>query len=350
MAGRERTGPGAESRTPATNAMRDPVVVFRTSSEIEANIVRGLLDAHGIRAIVTSDMTRTVFPLAISGQWELRVSVTPGEAEAATRLIESHRQEAPAGQVVRLADEFATLESKLGYRFADVGLLEHALTHRSRAHEDASGGVFDNESLEFLGDAVLGLVIADRLFRDFPEHDEGRKSKLKAWLVSAPTLGELAERLGLGEFLLLGRGEERSGGRRKLALLADGYEALIAAVYLDGGFDAARGFLEREFADLIERARARGIDADVSADYKSALQEWLQARGRGLPSYRVADQTGPDHRKRFDVEVWVEGAPVARAEGRSKKQAAQRAAQRALETLGAMKAPGGDAAADVADE
>lgn len=336
MNGRDRPGRG-ESGSPPTDTTMDPVVVFRTSSEIEANIVRGLLDAHGIRAIVTSDMTRTVFPLAISGQWELRVSVTPGEAAAAARLIESHRQETPGGQLVRLADEFAPLESKLGYRFADVGLLEHALTHRSRAHEDASGGVFDNESLEFLGDAVLGLVIADRLFRDFPEHDEGRKSKLKAWLVSAPTLGELAERLGLGEFLLLGRGEERSGGRRKLALLADGYEALIAAVYLDGGFDAARRFIEREFADLFQRARERGVAADVSADYKSALQEWLQARGRGLPRYRVAGQTGPDHRTRFDVEVWVEGTPVAHAEGRSKKEAAQQAARRALEALGTLE-------------
>ena len=310
-----------------------PVVVFHTGSEIEANVVRGLLDAHGIPAIITSE-TRTVFPLAISGQWELRVSVSAGEADEATRIIESHRQEMPSGQVVRLADEFAPLEKLLGYRFRDVGLLEHGLTHRSRAHEDASGGVFDNESMEFLGDAVLGLVIADRLFRDFPEHDEGRKSKLKAWLVSAPTLGELAERLGLGQFLLLGRGEERSGGRRKLALLADGYEALIAAIYLDGGLEPAQRFIEREFADLLVRARERGLDADVNADYKSALQEWLQARGRGLPLYRVAGQTRPDHRRHFEVEVWVGGEPVAKAEGRSKKLAAQQAARAALEVLG----------------
>ena len=313
--------------------MSEAVVIFRTSSEIEANVVRGLLDAHGIRAIVTSDMTRTVFPLAISGQWELRVSVTEAEAEEAKRLIETHRQDVPAGRVVRLADEFAPLERRIDYRFRDVGLLEHALTHRSRAHEDASGGVFDNESLEFLGDAVLGFVIADRLFRDFPQHDEGRKSKLKSWLVSAPTLAELGERLGLGEFLLLGRGEERSGGRRKQALVADGYEALIAAIHLDGGIDAARAFIEREFEELLARAREHGLDAEVNADYKSALQEWAQGRGRGLPQYRVAGQTGPDHRKRFLVEVWLDGAPVGRAEGLSKKQAAQQAARQALETL-----------------
>jgi len=313
--------------------MAEPVVIFRTSSEIEANVVRGLLDAHGIRAIVTSDMTRTVFPLAISGQWELRVAVAGADAEEAARLIESHRQDTPAGRVVRLADEFAGLESRLGYRFRDVGLLEHALTHTSRAHEDASGGVFDNESLEFLGDAVLGFVIADRLFRDFPEHDEGRKSKLKSWLVSAPTLADLAERLNLGGHLLLGRGEERSGGRRKQALLADGYEALIAAIYLDGGIEPVRRFIETEFDDLFARARTHGVDPGVSADYKSALQEWVQARGRGLPHYRVSGQTGPDHRKRFEVEVWVEGAPVAKADGPSKKQAAQNAARLALEAL-----------------
>ena len=313
--------------------MSDPVVIFRTSSEIEANVVRGLLDSHGIHARVATDMTRTVFPLAISGQWELRVEVTPGEADEARRIIASHREERPVGRVVRLADEFMPLEHRLGYRFKDVGLLEHALTHRSRAHEDESGGVFDNESLEFLGDAVLGLVVADRLFREFPEHDEGRKSKLKAWLVSAPTLAELAERLGLGDFLLLGRGEERSGGRRKHALLADGYEALIAAIYLDGGLEAARQFIERELEELVAKARHEGLSADVHADYKSSLQEWLQAQGHGLPEYRVTGHTGPDHRRVFEVEVRVGGTPVARAAGRSKKQAAQEAARLALDAL-----------------
>jgi ribonuclease-3 len=313
--------------------MADPVVIFRTGSEVEANIVRGLLEAHGIRAMVASDMSRTVFPLTISGQWDLRVEVAPTDAEDAKRIIDSHREKVPAGQVVRLRDEFAPLEARLGYRFRDVGLLEHALTHRSRAHEDASGGVFDNESLEFLGDAILGLVIADRLFRDFPQHDEGRKSKLKAWLVSAPTLADLGERLGLGEFLLLGRGEERSGGRRKQALIADGYEALIAAIYLDGGTEAARRFIEAEFAELLDDARVHGGATEVTADYKSTLQERLQGRGLPLPEYRVTGQTGPDHRKVFRVEVRLDGEPIATAEGRSKKQAAQQAARLALEKL-----------------
>jgi ribonuclease-3 len=187
--------------------------------------------------------------------------------------------------------------------------------------------------MEFLGDAVLGLVIADRLFRDFPEHDEGRKSKLKAWLVSAPTLGDLAERLGLGEFLLLGRGEERSGGRRKQALLSDAYEALIAAIYLDGGIEPARAFILSNFGPLISRAGDRADEAAFTEDWKSALQERLQAEGRGLPVYRLAATEGPDHRRLFDVEVVSGDRVVGRAQGRSKKDAAQQAARAALAAL-----------------
>src|SRR5207244_200323 len=161
-------------------------------------------------------------------------------------------------RVVRLRDEFEALERVTAYRFRDRGLLEHAMTHTSRANEDVSGGVVDNESLEFLGDAVLGFVIADLLFREFPEFDEGEKSKTKAALVSTTTLARQAERLDLGEHLLLGRGEEKTGGRRKQALLADGYEALIAAIYLDGGIDAARAFLVQEFGPLVADVKQHG--------------------------------------------------------------------------------------------
>lgn len=320
--------------------MSDPVVIFRTGSEVEANIVRGLLDSHGIQAVIASGMSRTVFPLAIGGQGEWHVAVAQSNAADAARIIESHRASVPAGRVVRLRDEFAPLEARMGYRFRDVGLLEHALTHRSRAHEDATGGVFDNESLEFLGDAVLGFVVADRLFRDFPQHDEGRKSKLKAWLVSAETLAELGKRLGIGEFLLLGRGEERSGGRRKLALIADCYEALIAAVYLDGGIDAARRFIETDFGELFASVIAVGGSLEVTSDFKSALQEWLQGRGLPLPEYRVTGQTGPDHRKVFQVEVRLRGETITTAEGRTKKQAAQQAAKAAIEQLQCKAAAG----------
>ena len=310
--------------------MTDLVVIFRTPSPIEADVVRGLLDTHGIAAMVTSDLSRTAFPFSLS---ELRVSVNESQAEQAVRIIESHREEVAPGRVVPFGSEFEGLEREIGYRFRDRGLLEHALTHRSRVHEDASGGVIDNESLEFLGDSVLGFVIADMLFRQFPQHNEGEKSKLKASLVSATSLARLGERLNLGEHLILGRGEEKTGGRRKGALIADCYEALIAAIYLDGGIEPTREFIERQFEALIRDARRMGAEAAFTEDYKSALQEWLQSHDRGLPAYRLVAELGPAHRRLFDVEVLVNGQPVAHAEGRSKKEAAQAAAKEALALL-----------------
>jgi ribonuclease-3 len=187
--------------------------------------------------------------------------------------------------------------------------------------------------MEFLGDSVLGFVIADMLFREFPQHNEGQKSKLKASIVSAAALARLAERLGLGEFLILGRGEEKTGGRRKHAILADCYEALIAAIYLDGGTVPVQGFIRRQFRDLIEEARRAGVDSAFTEDYKSELQEWLQREGRGLPVYRLAAELGTPHRRHFSVEILVEGEVIASAEGRSKKDAAQGAAREALTRL-----------------
>src|SRR6186997_216925 len=286
----------------------DLVVIFRTPSEIEASVIRGLLETHDIPAAVLSDNSRTAFPLALNQQsWERRVAVSPEHAAAAVRIIDSHRDEVQGGRVVPFGSELEPLERRIGYRFKDRGMLEHALTHRSRVHEDASGGVFDNESMEFLGDSVLGFVIAAMLFREFPQHNEGQKSKLKASLVSAASLARLAEQLDLGEFLILGRGEEKTGGRRKHALIADCYEALIAAIFLDGGVEPARAFIQRQFAGLIEEARRSGTDAAFTEDYKSALQEWLQSHDRGLPVYRLAGELGPAHRRMFDVEVLVRG-------------------------------------------
>jgi ribonuclease-3 len=310
--------------------MTDLVTVFRTQSPIEAEVVRGLLEAHGIDTLVQSNMPRTPFPMALH---ELRLSVAAEDADRAERLIESHREERTGGRVIPFGAEFEPLERTIGYRFRDRGLLEHALTHRSRVHEDVSGGVFDNESLEFLGDSILGFVIADMLFREFPQHNEGQKSKLKASIVSATSLARLGDRIDLGSFLILGRGEEKTGGRRKLALIADSYEALIAAIYLDGGIDPARAFIERQFADLIAAARRTGAEAAFTEDYKSALQEWLQSRERGLPAYRLAAELGPPHRRQFEVEVMVNGEPLARAAGSSKKEAAQAAAKAALAIL-----------------
>lgn len=305
-------------------------VVFRTWSDIEADVVQALLESHGIRSIRTAGAPPGMMPFTVSTLGETRVSVREEEAADAARVIDSHREEVGAGLLVPLPQQFAALERRLGYRFRDRGLLEHALTHKSKAHEDPSGGVADNESLEFLGDAVLGMVVADALFRAFPTYSEGQKSKIKANLVSTSSLAEMADALGLGEHMILGRGEEKTGGRRKPALLADTCEALIAALYIDGGLDAARAFLLRELGPRIEEARQPGY---FGRDHKSRLQERLQRLGRPLPSYRVQAEVGPEHRKVFSVQVLVGGETVAHGEGRTKKDAEQEAARLALEAL-----------------
>jgi ribonuclease-3 len=307
----------------------EPIVVFTTRSDIEASVVMALLDSHGIPSFRRSGNPQAIWPMAVNPLEDIRIAVAADAADEARRIIESHREDV-GSRVVRLRDEFDDLERRIAYRFADRGLLEHALTHKSRAAEDASGGVFDNESLEFLGDAVLGLVVAEALFRRFPEYDEGQKSKIKAAVVSTQALARQAEQMGLGDHLLLGRGEEKTGGRFKQALLADAYEALIAAIYLDGGLPAAAGFLERELSEAIEAGAQPGI---VGQDYKSALQERLQALGRPLPEYRLASTAGPDHRKQFTIEVVVSGDVLGSATGRAKKEAEQEAARIALEKL-----------------
>ncbi len=310
-------------------------VVFRTHSDIEATIVRGLLESHGIYAAASSDLTHAVFPLSIDGLGEVRIAVTSSEADAARAIIREQRAEQRAPEVLRFADDtrdLSALEARLGYSFREPAVLDRALTHRSKAHEDATGSTIDNESLEFLGDAVLGFVMADLLFRDFPQFDEGRKSKIKASLVSTETLARLGRRLGLGEFLALGRGEEKTGGRAKHALLADCCEAVIAAVYLDGGMEAARTFVVREFAADLADVRSPEFWA---RDYKSALQELVQSRDYPLPEYTVAAESGPDHRKIFHVEVRVRGELMGAARGASKKAAEQEAAHRAIDKLSA---------------
>jgi ribonuclease-3 len=306
----------------------DLVVIFTTPSDIEARVVQSLLEAHGLMAITSSGMSRAVFPLSVDRASDVKIAVHESEVDEARRIIDSHRTELRNGEVVRLRDEFDALERAMQYRFRDRGLLEQALTHTSRANEDISGGAADNESLEFLGDALLGFIVADLLFREFPEYDEGEKSKSKASLVSTATLARQAERLQLGSHLLLGRGEEKTGGRRKQALLADGYEALIAALYLDGGIDQARTFINREFAPLLAEVRERGADGH---DYKSALQELLQGRELPLPDYRLVGTVGPDHQKQFQVEVIVNGESLGQATGPSKKEAEQEAARAALD-------------------
>jgi len=310
--------------------MTEPVVVFVTDSDIEASVVKSLLDAHGIHAAMQSDLPSSVLPLSRRRAGGVRVSVRAEDAEAAQRLIADYRNTEHSGPAVRLRDEFEALSGILGHRFRDPGLLEHALTHRSRANEDVTGGVLDNESLEFLGDAVLGFVIAAMLFERYPDRDEGHKSKMKASLVSTTMLARLAERLKLGDHLLLGRGEEKTGGRRKQALLADTYEAIIAALYLDGGLDAARTFIAREFDALM---RESAVEGGMGDDHKSVLQELLQSRGDPLPEYVVVAETGPAHRRIFRIELRVRGEVIAVAEGRTKKDAEQEAARLGRQSL-----------------
>lgn len=242
--------------------------------------------------------------------------------------------------------DLTALQAALGYKFKRPELLERALTHSSHAHEEskASGleptGALDNEQFEFLGDAVLGLVTSQLLFERFPEFHEGQLSKLKAHLVSAGHLVKVAAGLELGRYLRLGRGEERSGGRAKSTLLSDSLEAVIAAMYLDSGLEQARAFIVHGILEPELEEITGEHEADFSlTDFKSALQELLQSKGRLQPVYVTVKEEGPDHRKIFTVEarIYPQGQSkpeyVTRAEGATKKKAEQLAAKQALERL-----------------
>jgi ribonuclease-3 len=239
------------------------------------------------------------------------------------------------------------ISNLFGHEFQQPDLLRWALTHRSLAYESnpaaLSSPASDNEQLEFVGDAVLGLIVAESLFRRFPDSREGELTRLRASLVSRRHLGSVATRLNLGALLRLGRGEEQSGGRQKPALLANALEAVIAALYLDGGLATARKFIEERIIepalpDLHVALRAGDTFSGAIGDHKSALQEYLQATGAGQPQYVLTAQSGPDHHRRFRVEVRVsDGAGGSRAlaesEGTTKKQAQQEAARLAFEKL-----------------
>jgi ribonuclease-3 len=249
--------------------------------------------------------------------------------------------------------ERTELETAVGHHFQDPGWLERALTHRSlrpaqrsrhgaatqatlsrKAAGSPSRAVGDegenNEKLEFLGDAILGLIVSEYLVANFPDWSEGRLSKSKARLVSARSLHGAARRLHLGRYLKLGPGEEKTGGREKQALLADAYEAIVAAIYFDAGLEPAARFVG---GSLLEPAIQEQAEALGQPDHKSALQELLQGRGVPPAEYRVVRESGPDHRKTFVVEVRVQGRALAISEGRSKKEAQQAAARLALEQL-----------------
>src|SRR6202162_2595031 len=222
-------------------------------------------------------------------------------------------------------EERAELEAVLGHHFQRPEELDRALTHRS--HRQTSNGT-DNERLEFLGDRVLGLIASEHLCRSFPDWDSGQLSKGLARVVSATSLHAAAKKLKLGHFLRLGPGEEKTGGRDKKRLLADAYEAVLAAIYLDAGLAAASSFLQRTLLGPALGSQSFGLERP---DGKSALQEWLQQRDLPPVEYRVRSESGPDHQKTFEVEVWHAGKKLSGAEGRSKKEAEQSAARMALE-------------------
>ena len=216
------------------------------------------------------------------------------------------------------------LEKKIGYKFKNPDLLLNALTHSSYANENR--GISDNERLEFLGDAVLGLVIADYLYRLFEEHKEGDLTKIRASIVSEGPLSQIARDIGLGRFLLLGKGEAISGGRDRDSVLADALEAVIGAVYLEAGINQAKELIIGLFSSLMENSfQGKGFQ-----DYKTNLQEVLQAMGEEEIVYRVIKETGPDHDKEFVIEVLCGRRVIGRGKGKSKKEAEQRAAKEAL--------------------
>jgi ribonuclease-3 len=222
------------------------------------------------------------------------------------------------------------LEEILGHRFSNRSLLVQALTHRSFVNESSVENLKNNESLEFLGDAVLGFVISARLFQLFPDLNEGELSKIKAFLVSATNLFQLSKEIRLGEFIYLSRGEIKSGGRKKRAILVDAYEAIIGAIYLDAGVKKASDFIEKQIQTVL---RDRDLRQLTYGDYKSALQEYLHNTGQPEPVYRVVDELGPDHQKIFVIQVLIKNDVVAESSGKTKKEAQQSAARIALQKI-----------------
>ena len=248
------------------------------------------------------------------------------------------------------------LEAALGHRFARPEVLIRALTHRSLANEQAASGTGDNERLEFLGDAVLGLVTAEALFLIHPEWHEGELTRVRSLLVSRKHMAEVAEAIGLGSHLRLSRGEDKSGLRRKTTVLSNTMEAVLGALFLDGGLEPVKIFVRRWVMGEAAEQLARELNSgEALGNYKSALQEHLQASRAGSPVYRVKSESGPDHRKRFLVEVRLktaEGEPgkqMARGMGSTKKNAEQDAARRALERLQAAETKSGTLPVPVAE-
>ena len=223
------------------------------------------------------------------------------------------------------------LEQAIGYPFKDISLLENALTHSSCANERWHNSLRSNERLEFLGDSILGMIVADHLYRNFPDRPEGELTRMRADMVCEQSLAVVAGRIGLGKHLMLGHGEEQSGGRNRPSILADAVESVIAACYLDGGYAAALDFVNRFVLTDIPVVRYH------NADYKTALQERVQQKKHQVLSYHLTGEQGPDHDKLFEVQVQLNGEVVGTGTGTSKKRAEQDAARVALEALFGVK-------------
>ncbi len=220
------------------------------------------------------------------------------------------------------------LESLLGYSFTNKDIFQEALTHRSFAYENSDpGNIRDNERLEFLGDAVLGLAISHFLWYRFPDYTEGDLSRLRSALVNERELARVAERWDLGSFIRLGKGEEQTGGRRKPSILAGAVEAVLGAIYLDGGWDAVLNVVKKQIIPLLPAFSLRDPIKEIRWDYKTRLQEWMQAQFKKTPIYRLDKEEGPDHDKVFYVSVLMDNEVLARGKGKSKKEAQQNAAQ-----------------------
>lgn len=230
---------------------------------------------------------------------------------------------------VSSSENIKFLERKIGYKFKKKSLIKEALTHKSFAKEKPENPDFFNERLEFLGDAVLGLVICDYLFSVYPLYTEAELSKIKAYAVQEATLADVALRLGIGFHLHLGKGEETSGGRKKPSLLANTFEAILAAIYLDGGLKKAKDFTLRNLEGKIEAL----IRRDLLFDFKTRFQEVVQEKFGVLPKYRIHKEEGPEHMKTFEVKVSVKNDFYGAGKGKSKKEAAQKAAEVGLEKL-----------------
>ena len=225
-----------------------------------------------------------------------------------------------------MTKNFDTFEDKIGYSFNDKSLLEQAFIHRSYLNEHRDVRLEHNERLEFLGDAVLELVVTDHLFHQYPKEPEGALTSYRAALVNATTLASIAVGLGMNEYLLLSKGEEKDVGRARHYLLANTFEALVGALYLDGGYDAARAFIEKNVFPLT----AAIVEQRLWQDAKSKFQEEAQERDGVTPSYEMLKQAGPDHDKKFTVGVYIKGELIAEGEGKSKQEAEQDAAKAAL--------------------